>query len=76
MTSRIPAYLDSINRCDDFCQTPVKSPDFSLGLGVDFVLPLSQQQQQQQQQQQEPPTKIYRKDLKYKCEIWHISSLD
>ena len=28
-----------------FCQTPVQV----LGLGVDFVLPLSQQQQQQEQ---------------------------
>jgi len=32
------------------CQTPVPSPDFSLGLGVDFVLPLSQQEQQQPHQ--------------------------
>ena len=30
-----------------FCQTPVPSPDFSLGLGVDFVLPLSQQEEQE-----------------------------
>ena len=30
-----------------------------LGLGVDFVLPLSQQQQEEQQQQ--PLTKIYQK---------------
>ena len=37
------------------CQTPVPSPDFSLGLGVDFVLPLSQEQQEQQQQEQEEP---------------------
>ena len=36
-------------------QTPVPSPDFSLGLGVDFVLPLSQQEQQEQEQQQEEP---------------------
>ena len=43
-----------------FCQTPVPSPDFSLVLGVDFVLPLSQEQeqQQQQQQQQEPHQNI------------------
>ena len=34
-----------------YCQTPVPSPDFSLGLGVDFVLPLSQAQQEQQEQQ-------------------------
>ena len=33
------------------CQTPVPSPDFSLGLGVDFVLPLSQEQEQQQQEE-------------------------
>ena len=41
-----------------YCQTPVQSPDFSLGLGVDFVLPLSQEQEQEQQeqeQQQEEP---------------------
>ena len=36
-----------------FCQTPVPSPDFSLVLGVDFVLPLSQEQQQQEQEQQQ-----------------------
>ena len=36
-----------------YCQTPVQSPDFSLGLGVDFVLPLSQQEQQQEQQEQQ-----------------------
>ena len=35
--------------------TPVPSPDFSLGLGVDFVLPLSQEQEQQEQQEQEQP---------------------
>ena len=28
-----------------------------LGLGVDFVFPLSQQKQQQEQQQEEPPPK-------------------
>ena len=33
-----------------FCQTPVPSPDFSLVLGVEFVLPLSQEEEQQQQQ--------------------------
>ena len=33
-----------------FCQTPVPSPDFSLGLGVDFVLPLSQEEEQEQQE--------------------------
>ena len=37
-----------------YCQTPVSSPDFSLGLGVDFVLPLSQQEQEQEEQ---PPPK-------------------
>ena len=44
----------------EYCQTPVPSPDFSLGLGVDFVLPLSQQQQEQQQeeQQEEPHQNI------------------
>ena len=51
-----------------FCQTPDLDQDLSLG--VDFVFPL---EQQQQQQQQEPPTKIYRKDVKYRSEIWHIS---
>ena len=38
-----------------YCQTPVQSPDFSLGLGVDFVLPLSQQQEQEQEQEQQEP---------------------
>ena len=33
-----------------YCQTPVQSPDFSLGLGVDFVLPLSQEQEQEQEE--------------------------
>ena len=43
-----------------YCQTPVQSPDFSLGLGVDFVLPLSQQEQEQEEQeeQQEPHQNI------------------
>ena len=41
-----------------YCQTPVPSPDFSLGLGVDFVLPLSQQEQQEQQEEEQPLTKI------------------
>ena len=38
-----------------FCQTPVPSPDFSLGLGVDFVLPLSQEQEQQEEQEEQEP---------------------
>ena len=38
-----------------YCQTQVQSPDFSLGLGVDFVLPLSQQEQQEQQQELQQP---------------------
>ena len=38
-----------------FCQTPVPSPDFSLGLGVDFVLPLSQQEEQEQEPHQNIP---------------------
>ena len=42
----------------DFCQTPVPSRDFSLGLGVDFVLPLSQEQEQEQQQEEEPHQNI------------------
>ena len=33
----------------DYCQTPV----LGLGLGVDFVLPLSQQEQEQQEQEQQ-----------------------
>ena len=41
-----------------YCQTPVQSPDFSLGLGVDFVLPLSQQEEQQQEEEQEPHQNI------------------
>ena len=41
-----------------YCQTPVPSPDFSLGLGVDFVLPLSQQQEEQQQEEEEPHQNI------------------
>ena len=39
----------------DFCQTPVPSPDFSLGLGVDFVLPLSQQEEQEEQEEEQEP---------------------
>ena len=31
-----------------------------LGLGVDFVFPLSQQEQEEQQQQEEPPPKSIR----------------
>ena len=38
---------------DNFCQTPVPSPDFSLGLGFDFVLPLSQEEQEEQEQQEQ-----------------------
>ena len=38
-----------------FCQTPVPSLDFSLGLGVDFVLPLSQQEEQEDQDEQQEP---------------------
>ena len=34
-----------------FCQTPVQV----LGLGVDFVLPLSQEEQQEEQQQEQEP---------------------
>ena len=37
---------------EDYCQTPVPSPDFSLGLGVDFVLSLSQEEQQQEEQEE------------------------
>ena len=37
-------------------RTPVLSPDFSLGLGVDFVLPLSQEEQEKNH------TKIYQKE--------------
>ena len=32
-----------------------------LGLGVDFVFPLSQQEQEQQQEQQQPPPKSIRR---------------
>ena len=32
----------------------------ALGLGVDFVSPLSQEQEQQQEQEQEPPPKYTR----------------
>ena len=32
-----------------------------LGLGVDFVFPLSQQKQQQEQQQEQPPPKYIRR---------------
>ena len=42
-------------KSERFCQTPVPSPDFSLGLGVDFVLLLSQEQEQQEQEEQEEP---------------------
>ena len=44
-----------------YCQTPDLDQD--LGLGVDFVFTL----------EQEPPTKVYRKNVKYRSEIWHIS---
>ena len=37
---------------DSFCQTPIPSPDFSLGLEVVFVLPLSQEQEQEKEQEQ------------------------
>ena len=40
---------------DSFCQTPVPNPDFSLGLGVNFVLPLSQKEEQQQESHQNIP---------------------
>ena len=40
------------------CQTEVPSPDFSLGLGVDFVLPLSQQEEQQEPHQNIPEGNI------------------
>ena len=65
-----------------FCQTPVQSPDFSLGLGVDFVFPLSQEEQQ-------PPPKLefdtkdqilshfhlwYISDI-YQVYLWHISQV-
>ena len=39
----------------NFCQTPV----LGLGLGVDFVFPLSQEEEEQEE---EPPTKIYKKE--------------
>ena len=42
----------------DFCQTPVPSPDFSLGLGVDFVLPLSQEEQEEEPHQNIPEGNI------------------
>ena len=42
-----------------------------MGLGVDFVLPLSQQEQQQQQEA--PLTKIYQKGVYLKAKIWHIN---
>ena len=41
------------NILQSFCQTPVPSPDFSLGLGVDFVLPLSQEEQEEEEEQEE-----------------------
>ena len=37
--------------CEDYCQTPVQV----FGLGVDFVLPVSQQEQQQQEPHQNLP---------------------
>ena len=44
-----------------FCQTPVAGPDFSLGLGVDIVFPLSQQQEQEEQEKEPPPKYTRRK---------------
>ena len=41
--------LVCLARLTVYCQTPVQV----LGLGVDFVLPLSQQQQQQEEEQEE-----------------------
>ena len=32
-----------------YCQTTVQSPDFSLWLGADFDLPMSQQEEEQQE---------------------------
>ena len=51
-----------------YCQTP--DIDQDLSLGVDFVFPL---EQQEEEEEDEPPTKIYRKDVKHKDEIRHIS---
>ena len=42
----------------NFCQTPAKVQTPVLGLGVDFVLPLSQQEEEEEQQQQEPHQNI------------------
>ena len=43
-----------------YCQTPVQSPDFSLGLGVDFVITLSQEEEQEEQEKEPPPKSIRR----------------
>ena len=51
-----------------FCQTPVPSPDFSLGLEVDFVLPLSQEEQQEEPNQNIPEgniLEVLKKDKKF-----------
>ena len=51
MLSHLVTYLGtSWYNTPCYCQTPVQV----LGLGVDFVLPLSQQEQEQQEQQEEP----------------------
>ena len=44
-----------------------------LGLGVDFVFPLSQQEQQEQQQEQEqePPPKSVRRGALEVCNLTH-----
>ena len=46
--------LVCLARLTVYCQTPVQV----LGLGVDFVLPLSQEQEQEQQQEEEPHQNI------------------
>ena len=54
-----------------YCQTPV----LGLGLGVDFVFPLSQQEQQEQQEEEQPLTKIYMKEEYYRPNlngVWHL----
>ena len=56
-----------------FVKLQSKVQTLVLGLGVDFVFPLSQQQQQQQEEEQQPPPKSIRKgctrSLKFDTQI-------
>ena len=67
--SRIFACLITCFRTFDVVKLQSKVQTSVLGLGVDFVLPLSQQQQQQQQQQ-EPSPKSYTGSV---LKVWNLN---